>query len=169
MRQNIYLRALKTLPHLEIIFGQFKKRHINLSLAIKNPHKLKQVKKIIGNNINPFFKYEEKETDVNIATHIIYDCCKEDISSIAILSNDTDLKLPLWYARKKLKKRVLVITPIGKESGSIVSLQGHQDLKKVSNKTISLTEENLKKCQFPETMTDDKGEFFCPPKWKQSS
>ena len=64
IRQGIYLRALKTLPNLEIIFGQFKKRHINLSLATKNPDKLKQVKKIIGNNINPFFKYEEKETDV---------------------------------------------------------------------------------------------------------
>ena len=29
IRQHMYLRALKTLPNLEIIFGQFKKRQIS--------------------------------------------------------------------------------------------------------------------------------------------
>ena len=153
IRQNMYLRAIQTLQKVEVIYGKFKKRHINISFVIKNPEKLNQVKKIIGKNITPFFKYEEKETDVNIATHIIYDCCKEDISSIVLLSNDTDLKLPLWFARKKLKKRVIVITPTTKKAGSIVSLEAHQDLQKISNKTISLTEENLKDSQFPDIVS----------------
>ena len=153
IRQNMYLRAIQTLQKVEIIYGKFKKRHINASLIIKNPEQLKQVKKIIGKNITPFFKYEEKETDVNIATHIIYDCCKEDVNSIVLLSNDTDLKLPLWFTRKKLKKRVIVITPTSKEAGSIIPLEAHQDLQKISNKTISLTEEDLRNSQFPDIVS----------------
>ena len=162
IRQNMYLRTIQKLKKVEIIYGKFKKRHINISLVIKNPEKLNQVKKIIGNNITPFFKYEEKETDVNIATHVIYDCCKEDISSIVLLSNDTDLKLPLWFARTKLKKRVVVITPTTKESGSIVSLEGHQDLQKIANKNISLTEEHLKNSQFPNVVNG----IYKPKSWR---
>ena len=153
IRQNMYLRAIQTLQKVEVVYGKFKRRNVKASLVIKNPEQLKQVKKIIGKNITPFFKYEEKETDVNIATHIIYDCCKENISSIVLLSNDTDLKLPLWFARKKLKKRVIVITPTDKEAGSIVPLEAHQDLQKISNKTISLTEEHLKNNQFPDIVS----------------
>ena len=149
IRQNMYLRAIQTIQKVEVVYGKFKRRNIKASLVIKNSEQLKQIKKIIGKNITPFFKYEEKETDVNIATHIIYDCCKEDVSSIVLLSNDTDLKLPLWFARKKLKKRVIVITPTNKETGSIVPMEAHQDLQKISNKTINLTESHLKNSQFP--------------------
>ena len=152
IRQNIYLRAIQTIQKVEIVYGKFKKRHIKALLVIKNPEQLKQIKKIIGKNIIPFFKYEEKETDVNIATHIIYDCCKEDVSSIVLLSNDTDLKLPLWFARKKLKKRVIVITPTEIKGGVIVPMEAHQDLQKISNKTLSLTEDYLKNSQFPDVI-----------------
>ena len=147
IRQNMYLRAVQTIQKVEVVYGKFKRRNIRPALVVKNPEQLKQIRKIIG-NVTPFFKYEEKETDVNIATHIIYDCCKENISSIVLLSNDTDLKLPLWFARKKLKKRVVVVTPTGIEEGVIVPMKAHQDLQKISNKTISLTEEHLKNSQF---------------------
>ena len=152
IRQDMYLRAIQTIQKVDVVYGKFKKRNIKTSLVIKNPEQLKQVKKIIGKNITPFFKYEEKETDVNIATHIIYDCCKKDISSIVLLSNDTDLKLPLWFARKKLKKRVIVITPTEIKEEVITPLEAHQDLQKISNKTISLTEKHLKNSQFPDVV-----------------
>ena len=152
IRQNMYLRAVQTIQKIEIVYGKFKRRNIRPSLVIKNPEQLKQIRRIIGNT-TPFFKYEEKETDVNIATHIIYDCCKENISSIVLLSNDTDLKLPLWFARKKLKKRVVVITPTEIEEGVIAPMEAHQDLQKISNKTISLTEEHLKNSQFSDVVS----------------
>ena len=81
-RQDVYIRALKTLQNIEIIFGQFKKRQV-------------KGKSIKENKIITVTKWEEKKSDVNIASHIIYDCCKKKIDCIALLSNDTDLK-PLW-------------------------------------------------------------------------
>ena len=46
------------------------------------------------------------------------------------------------------KKRVVVVTPTGIEEGVIVPMEAHQDLQKISNKTISLTEGYLKSSQF---------------------
>ena len=160
-RQEFYLKAIRTLQNVEIIFGKFKKRDLKASLVISDFRKLEQVKQIVGGSLIQFQKYEEKETDVNIATHIIYDCCKENISSIALLSNDTDLKLPLWFARKQLKKRVVTITPTEMENGSIISKPAHYNLRKISNLSISVTELHLKASLFPNKV----GKAFKPKKW----
>ena len=160
-RQDIFLQAVQTLQKVEIIYGKFKKRDIKAPLLIKNPEKLKQIQKVTGRNIFQFSKYEEKETDVNIATHIMYDCCKENISSIALLSNDTDLKLPLWFARKKFKKRVIVITPPENRKGSLTLKTAQQHLQKISHKNISLEESHLKNSQFQDVVNG----ISKPKKW----
>ena len=89
-RQDLYLRVVDTLQKVEIIYGKFKKRHIKirknyvekLCIVKGDFKKLTNIKSILRENIVQFSKHEEKETDVNIATHIIYDCCKENIDSI---------------------------------------------------------------------------------------
>ena len=168
-RQDLYLRVVNTLRKIEIVYGKFKKRHIkirknhieNLSILKGESKQLKHIQSVLRGTIVQFPTHEEKETDVNIATHIIYDCCKENIDAIALLSNDTDLKLPLWFARKKLKKKVIVITPTEKKKGLIFSMRAHQDLQKISNKTLSLTENHLKNSQFPDVVNG----IFKPKSW----
>ncbi len=87
-----------------------------LPISKEDSDKLQHIYEIIGKTSIKLTKHEEKETDVNIATHIIYDCCKENIQSIALLSNDTDLKLPLFFARKILnkKKNIMIFKSLGK-------------------------------------------------------
>lgn len=160
-RQDIYLQAIQTLQKTKIVYGKFKKRDIKARLSIKNPGKLKQVQKIIGKSTFQFSKYEEKETDVNIATHIMYDCCKKNITSIVLLSNDTDLKLPLWFARKRFKKRVIVITPPENRQGFLTLKTAQQQLQKISHKNISLEKEHFKNSQFPNTVSG----ISKPKKW----
>ena len=151
-RQDIYLQAVQTLQEVKIVYGKFKKRDIKASLSIKNPETLKQIQRIMGRRVFQFSKYEEKETDVNLATHIMYDCCKSDISSIVVLSNDTDLKSPLWFARKRFKKRVIVITPPENKKGSLTLKTAQQHLQKISHKNISLEEVHLKNSQFSDVV-----------------
>ena len=86
-RQHIYLRALKTIPNLEIIFGQFKKRQVT---GIKCHYENGQY--IEGDELVTISKWEEKESDVNIATHLVADAPQYD--SAVLISNDTDLKTP---------------------------------------------------------------------------
>ena len=154
IRQNMYLRALKTISNLEIIFGQFKKRQIKGWLLY-----YKNGQYIEGNKLVAVSKWEEKESDVNIATHLIEDGFENQYESAVLISNDTDLRAPLLRVKRKLKKTVGVISPYKRT---------HIDLQKSSHFHKTISTEALKRCQFPEIMRDAKGEFFCPPKWKQT-
>lgn len=44
-------------------------------------------------------KREEKGSDVNVATHLLHDVLKGDVEAAVVISNDSDLALPLNYAR----------------------------------------------------------------------
>ncbi|MCZ0932856.1 MAG: NYN domain-containing protein [Oligoflexia bacterium] len=153
IRQNIYLRALETLPNLEIIFGQFRKRQV---IGLKCHYE--RGKYTEGNELVTVSKWEEKESDVNIATHIVADAFKDEFDCAVLISNDTDLKTPLGYIKEHLKKSVGIISP---------RRNMHIELKNVSHFQKRISNKVLEQFQFPEKMKDDKGEFFCPPKWKQ--
>ncbi len=147
-RQNEYFRALKTINGLEIIEGKFKKREVQ-GMLVKSGKVSRKIVKIS--------KYEEKESDVNIATHMLSDGYEDKYESAVFISNDTDLKLPLNIIRKKLKKKIIILGPCQ----SI-----HLDLKKKStyNKEISLA--SIKESQFALKLFDnDKKSINCPKDW----
>ena len=139
-RQYLLWQALSTLPNLERIEGRFSKR----KKRWRNPS---------GEGV--YLKtYVEKGTDVNIATNIIYDCCRGNFDGIVLLSNDTDLSLPLYFAKKIFQKRVIVISPAEDVRGS---LSMWSDV----NKTIS--EEDVKACQFPDEVVLKNGRKIKKP------
>lgn len=45
---------------------------------------------------------EEKGSDVNVATHLLHDVYQKDIDAAIVISNDSDLALPLQFAREEL-------------------------------------------------------------------
>ena len=122
-RQMTYWRALESVPDLEIIKGCFKKRQVKGKLLQPIGRGIRK------GEIVEIQKYEEKESDVNIASHILLDCCREDIECIVLLSNDTDLKMPLRFARKQFEKRIGIISP---------NPNIHQDLKKIGSSPKSM-------------------------------
>ena len=150
-RQHRYLQALQTIQNIKIIFGQFKKRQVT---GLKC--NFEDGRYVEGTELVTVSKWEEKESDVNIATHIVADASQYDCA--VLISNDTDLKTPLKYVKENFKKRVGIISP----RRSI-----HIELKEASHFQKRISNKALKQCQFPEKMKDAKGEFFCPPKWKQ--
>ena len=150
-RQDIYLRAVKTISNLEIIYGQFKKRQVTgLKCHYENG------KYIEGTELVTVSKWEEKESDVNIATHLVADAPRYDCA--VLISNDTDLKTPLKYVKEELGKNVGIVSP---------RRNIHIELRNVSHFQKRISNKVLEQCQFPERMKDVKGEFFCPPKWKR--
>ena len=145
------MRAIKTISNLEIIYGQFKKRQMTgLRLHYENGQYIE------GTELVTISKWEEKESDVNIATHVVADAPQYDCA--VLISNDTDLKTPLRYIKEELGKNVGIISP--RRNIHIELRDASHFQKRISNKV-------LEQCQFSEKMKDAKGEFFCPPKWKQ--
>lgn len=47
-------------------------------------------------------KREEKGSDVNVATHLLRDVLKGEVDAAIVVSNDSDLALPLKFARAEV-------------------------------------------------------------------
>ena len=105
-RQNDYLRALSTLPNLTIHYGQFVSRSQTwpvdpLTYPISGG--LPQMAQVL--------RTEEKRSDVNLATLLMLDCVDDAFDEVLVISNDSDLALPIDYAVKRFNKTAGVINP----------------------------------------------------------
>jgi uncharacterized LabA/DUF88 family protein len=143
IRQQIYLRALRTIPHLEIIYGHFLSHEVEMPLAD-------------GTGFVKVIKTEEKKSDVNIAIHMLNDAYKDEYDLGVLVSNDSDLSEALRIIKDDLKKKIGILNPQeiqSKELGKYALFQ------KQIRKGV------LAACQFPATLRDKKGIITKPKKW----
>ena len=101
-RQRTYLRALGTLPKVEIHYGRFTSHTVRMPLANPEPS---------GPATVEVLRTEEKGTDVNLATFLMVDCCDDDFDEAVVISNDSDLATPVQMVRQRFNKRIGVISP----------------------------------------------------------
>lgn len=147
-RQQIYLRALRTIPDLEIIYGHFLEHEIMMPLA-RPPAK--------GSKFVRVIKTEEKGSDVNIAAHMVNDGHNHAYDLAVIISNDSDLVEPVKIVRQELKLPVGILNPI----------PAHPSFELRKNATFykPIRKGVLAASQFHPRLKDDVGEFYKPPKW----
>lgn len=143
-RQQTYLRALHTIPNLEIIYGHFLTHEIMMPLA---PPKSGYVKVI---------KTEEKGSDVNLALHLLSDGHKNAYDVAVIVSNDSDLLLPIQFVKQELGKSIGILNPQKHPSKVLIA---NADFVKNIRKGV------LSKCRFPKMMMDADGKFKKPASW----
>jgi len=144
IRQQTYLRALQTLPNVEIIFGHFLAHEISMPLA-SNPAKSVKV-----------IKTEEKGSDVNIAAHLVNDGHKQRFDAAVLITNDSDLLEPLKIVRYELNLPVGVLNPQKKASWVLAK---HASFIKRIRRGV------LQASQFATTLRDAKGTFRKPSGW----
>lgn len=146
-RQQTYLRALGTIPNLEIIYGQFLQSKIFMPLA-KAPKSGSRYVRVI--------KTEEKGSDVNLATHLVHDGHLRSYEAAVIVTNDSDLAEAVKIVRYELRLIVGMITPHQKPS---IVLKQHVNFMKKVRKGV------LQASQFPAVMQDTHGTFRKPSDW----
>lgn len=81
-RQQVYLRALKTLPTVEVHYGHFLESVTRMPSATPPPNTVKVIKR------------EEKGSDVNLATQLLVDAFRGNADTFVVVTNDSDLKTP---------------------------------------------------------------------------
>ncbi len=101
-RQQVFLRALETLPNLQIIFGHFLSNETFMPLAKPSSGGPKYAKVI---------KTEEKGSDVNLATHLVRDAFRGEFEVAVLITNDSDLKEPVRIVRQELGFPVGIVNP----------------------------------------------------------
>jgi hypothetical protein len=154
-RQGIYLRALRTIPNIEIHdYGHFvdRKRLLpQFPYAYRNPIKPPQAVQVM--------KTEEKGSDVNLASFLLSDCFDNNYNDAVVISNDADLMKPIELVTKHYGKNVMVINPHRKKYLS-------RQLASIATScypTINMSK--YRRCQFPITLSDSRGTFSKPSGW----
>ena len=147
VRQQLYLRALRTLPKVSIHFGHFLTHEVMMALVVPAGQPPKYVRVI---------KTEEKGSDVNLATHLLHDAHMGRFDVAVIVSNDSDLLEPIKIVREHLHKRVGILNPHPNPSRALLP---HIDFIKQIRTGV------LRTAQFPLTLTDAHGTFTKPAAW----
>ncbi|MCG8607717.1 NYN domain-containing protein [bacterium] len=147
LRQQVYLRALETLPNLEIIYGHFLISRTRMRLVSPPPG---------GPHTVEVYKTEEKGSDVNIATELLRDAFQGRFDVAVLITNDSDLLRPIQVVKSDLGLPVGIITPF-KRFARV--LQHEASFKKRIRKGV------LAASQFPPTLTDARGTFSKPASW----
>lgn len=147
IRQQLYLRALATLPLVEVHYGHYLSHKVRMPLAHPVPG---------GPRFADVIKTEEKGSDVNLATHLISDAYEDRYDVAALITNDSDLLGPVELVSKRLGKKVGILNP-----------QKHPAfvLKNAASFFKQIREGVLAASQFPPTMSDMVGSFHKPPSW----
>ena len=116
INQQMYLRALRTLSNVEIIYGTFLEKKLIARVDPKDKYNNAQKAKVWinkfisktlplkGVNYFSISKYEEKGSDVNLGIHLVNDAHKNKFDVSIIVSNDSDLAGGLRIVKNELKK-----------------------------------------------------------------
>lgn len=131
-RQSDYLEALTTATGVQIFEGQFLSRTIEC-------HRCGAA----------WSGYEEKMTDVNIATELLVDAFANRFDTALLISADSDLVPPVRAVRSCFPhKRVIVAFPPGRTS---------KELKESANGQFVISKGQLKTSQLPNEVKTDTG------------
>lgn len=147
VRQQLYLRALRTLPGVSIHLGHFLSHAVTMPVAVAPGQRQIYVRVV---------KTEEKGSDVNLATHLLHDAHMGRFDVGVVVSNDSDLLEPIRIVRGQLGKTIGILNPHPNPSRALLP---HIDFIKPIRAGV------LRASQFPATLSDGKGTFTKPPAW----
>lgn len=151
LHQELYLRALGTVPNLSCHFGHFLTHAVPRRLV--NPPGRGKKRQMVWNT-------EEKGSDVNLASHLLIDGFRARYDVAVVVSNDGDLKEPVHFVRTDLQAPVGVLNPHSIRSWAL----SPKDLPYGSfYKPIRAGA--LAASQFPAMLADQRGTFHKPSDW----
>lgn len=141
-RQTIYLSALAAYcDRVTIVEGRFQQKHMRCRRCGAT-----------------WVTYEEKETDVSIATALVEDAAQDRYDVALILSADSDL-CPAVRAVKRLDpaKRIIAAFPPRRRS---------DDLRRTAHAAFTIGNANIRRSLLPNDVAGQSGVIFRQPsKW----
>lgn len=159
-RQKEYLRALATLPRVEIYYGHFLKRKAVRQLT--NPPARRANRrggKDVG--LREVWIEEEKGSDVNLASQFLADGFRARYDVAFVVSNDGDLKMPVEIGREQFKASSIVINPHPERRSKALTPDGTN----FGRYYRRVRPGALKASQLPLELADDDGKILCPRGW----
>ena len=158
-RQSTYLEALGTLNDLQIYFGKFKSKKVTCKKYHGN---LKSSVVTCSNCTGLWWTYEEKMTDVCIATEVLCDAFNGLFDAAFIVSGDSDLVPPIEAIKKHFPdKKITVAFPPARNRS--------MELKHTAHAYFTIRESALRKSMLPESISLPSGVTLTRPvSWQKN-
>ena len=147
-RQDIYFRALATLdPLLSTYLGKMKPN--------------KEYKRLVnppaqGPKGAVVYITEEKQTDIKLAIHLLWDAFNSCCDTAVVITNDSDLFPAIEMVENSTNTNVILVNPSYKTRRA-------RDLR--ASEYRQIRKGTLADSQFPLEMEDDNGIFRKPQEW----
>lgn len=155
VRQDAYIRALRTLDGVEVLEGTFKVAPTRMwrvpSSTCRCCASIPPGCQCCRANTAEVIKTEEKGSDVNLAVHLVADAHRNFFDTALVVSNDSDIQPAVDLVRETGKK-VIVADP---RNSRYPSLLGDERRR--------LRRPALVACQLPVAVTDRDGRVITRP------
>lgn len=148
LRQQAYSRSLATLPKLNIVMGQFLTTQVNYRLV--EPLSTPDGQRIESVAV---WRPEEKGSDVNLGSHLINDAWGDAYDVAAVLTNDSDLTVPVQLSVAR-GKTVLNIHPDSNPA---------RTLTQSATGSLHLHDKHLRDAQLPSEVVLPNGKVIRKP------
>ncbi len=144
-RQQLYLDALQSIPCLSICYGSF----------LASPKRRPLVHPPAdGPRFVEVMNFEEKGSDVNLASHLIHDGWRGAYDVAVVISKDTDLVEPIRIVTQELGKPVGILCPPPPLSPQMAA---------VAKFIRTIRPQHLRKAQFPNPLPLPDGRVVTKP------
>ena len=147
-RQSTYIRALTTLPLVNVIEGRFKMKTVQCG-----------VHSCTYSGDRRYKVPEEKRTDVSIALQILRDAYDNAADTFVIVSGDSDLVPVLDILRTDFPRKQTVVYVPGQTPARSYAVELRSAAKKARNLPFAL----LKHAHLPSQVSDGAGGFLSKP------
>lgn len=139
-RHTLYIRCLRE-TGVNVQLGRFKKKTVYC-------HRCNRT----------FLKYEEKETDVAIATKLFEICHSNECDTVVLMTGDTDLSPAVVTCRRIFPTKLLFFAFPYKRANA--------ELAKIAPESFSIKLKSYLRCQFPNPLIlPDGTQIHKPPSW----
>ena len=155
-RQHRYLRALETLPEIDVIPGRMlpteENVHINYSSENYTVFRPMPWFPIFPRpkTVNTI-RIEEKGSDVSLGAHLVHDAHLGKFDVAAVITNDTDFCEAIRIVTEELNIPVGLITPASQPAASLV---------KLTSFVRRIDRNRLLQAQFPDRVTLENGQVI---------
>lgn len=139
-RQKLYIKALEAhVPGFNVYYGSFTKHRA----------RAKPVDQTLGELVD-YWKYEEKGSDVNLASHLVADAFLDRYDCAVVISNDGDLAEAINMVTTHTNKTVGVIFPLDHPDPQRHKRRASNELVKVCDFKRELRPPTIRRSQMPD-------------------
>jgi uncharacterized LabA/DUF88 family protein len=161
IRQQVYFRALETLPKVEILYGNYITSCARMPLYDEWKAGVKKLVRVA--------KQEEKGTDVNLAVHMLRDAFRGEFDVAAVLTSDSDLAEPFRIVAEELSLPVILLHPYVAGADGVLREPAKKLRVYVGNRIKKIREGLLTASQLPDHLSDSRGQITRPKEWFPAS